>query len=63
MNCFYTEEEFCPAAQQHIVITALTDVEAGGYGCAVAAEEVEYTCSRQSGCPHAGSPSCPIHQM
>ena len=63
MDCFQTFPQFCPCVQETVSVTAFSEVEAGGYGCAVAAEEVEYTCSRQSGCPNAGSPSCPIHQM
>ena len=62
MDCFYTRNEFCPLLQKNVKITATAYVEAGGYGCAVAAEDVEYSCSRQSGCPHAGSPSCLINQ-
>ena len=63
MDCTQTCREFCPLTGQEISLTVSAQAEAGGYGCAVAAEDVEYFCSRQSGCPHAGSPSCPIHQM
>ena len=62
MDCFQTSQQFCPCVQKPVSVTAFSEVEAGGYGCAVAAEDVDYSCSRQSGCPHADSPSCLINQ-
>ena len=58
MTCFHTAEEFCPLQKQTVTLTAFADVEAGGYGCAVAADDLEYSCSLEGSCPHRGQTGC-----
>ena len=58
MLCTQTNEEFCPLGKQTVALTAFADVEAGGYGCAVAADDLEYSCSLEGSCPHRGQTGC-----
>jgi len=58
MDCTQTCREFCPLTGQEISLTVSAQVEAGGYGCAVAANDLEYSCSLESSCPHRDQTGC-----
>ena len=63
MYCTQTYQEFCPPRGDTVTLTVSADVETGGYGCAVAADDVEYACSMQDHCPRRSGAGCLLHRQ
>lgn len=52
---------FCTCPRRTVTLTVCGDA-VGGFGCAIACGELEYTCSAQASCPFFGAEDCALRR-